>query len=104
MDQQHAKERACYLAALRGFALFSRGHQVYSVTPDGRTRLVCGSRSYLDVWGKAHQVMVAESERVAPSPRMYRVATPHGVFEATTWWGLLWQWFRNRQIEVHDDW
>lgn len=92
MGRQRSKERACYLAATRGMALFSRGHFVFAVTASGHVRILCGSRSPADVWVKAHQVLQDEEQVCMPAPRTYRVVTPRGVYEAPTWHRVLWYW------------
>jgi hypothetical protein len=94
MLEQHAKERACYVAAVRGFALFTRGKLVYSAHPDGTHRLVCGSRSYSDVWSKTLRVLSKCEEFLARSSHTYRLVTPSGMYASATWWGLVWNWLR----------
>lgn len=93
MDMQQVKERACHLAAMRGYALFSRGRQIYAVLPEGKTILICGSRHpCIDLWLKAYQNIHAE-----PYPK-YRLVTPNKTYVADTWYGLCWNLLRNNHV------
>lgn len=103
MDAQHAKERACILAAMRGFALFSRNHQVFAVGGDGRPRLVCGSRAPVNLWPRVYQVLLHEEEALRVWPRTtFRLAAPSGAYEASSWLRLLWNWLWGRRVRLTD--
>lgn len=99
MDYQREKERACYLAATLGVALFSRGHRVYAVQPTGRVRLVCGARNMIELWAKAHEVLRAEAASfAAPQGPRFRMRTPSGTYVSSTWLGLLLNWLFDRPL------
>lgn len=96
MDRQQAKERACSLAYTRGFSLFQRGHQIFAVRPDGHVVLVCGSKSTAVLWVKAYQILLHDTTFAPKTEAMYRIITPYGLYEASSWYLLLWKWFRGR--------
>lgn len=92
VDQQRAKEFACLLALRRGMALFSRGHLVYGVFADGHEVPICGSRQPAELWGKTARVLVRDGVQNGTPSATYRIWTPGGVYAASTWWRLLWNW------------
>ena len=100
MEQQRAKEAACLFALRRGFSLFSRGHLVYGVYPDGHVFPVCGSRNVVELWSKAARVLAQEEAQFRAKGPTFRLHTPSGVFEAHTWRGLLWNWLTGRRPEA----
>jgi hypothetical protein len=99
MDTQRAKELACGIAIRYGMALFSRGHSIYAVYPDGHTVLICGSQVLSNLWVKTVNIML-QSEQSFKTIPAYRIQTPSGIYEASSWWLLLWRWFCGQSLII----